>query len=119
MDSTDGTVKVLEQFDRDAASAILVFNQLTLTVTDSAGQTDTASLIVTLDDINDNTPQCTSSIHNVNLVENSAVGMLYESVVNHFNWEIAYISKAYSRDKGSLSEFYQSCLLVLPIHAAK
>ncbi|XP_046548571.1 LOW QUALITY PROTEIN: protocadherin Fat 4-like [Haliotis rubra] len=73
IESNTGTIKTSQKLDRDASGAIKVFDQLTLTVTDSAGQPTTGTLSVTLNDINDNTPTCTPSAFFADVTENSPV----------------------------------------------
>ncbi|XP_064600895.1 protocadherin Fat 4-like [Liolophura sinensis] len=75
IDSSSGTVSLKTKLDRDEAGARLVFNQLTLAVTDSAGNSAAASLVVTLDDINDNTPTFSPSVYYVTVLENTASGV--------------------------------------------
>ncbi|XP_064602243.1 protocadherin Fat 4-like isoform X2 [Liolophura sinensis] len=75
IDSSSGTVSVKTRLDRDKVGARLIFNQLFLAVTDSAGNSDGASLIVTLDDINDNTPTFSPSVYHVTVSENEPAGV--------------------------------------------
>lgn len=74
IDSSTGDVIVTQQLDRDAASAITVFDQLTVTVTDAAGHRATHALQLTLTDINDNSPACSPSVIAVSVSENTAAG---------------------------------------------
>ncbi|PVD25347.1 hypothetical protein C0Q70_15847 [Pomacea canaliculata] len=80
IDSSTGDVIVTQQLDRDAASAITVFDQLTVTVTDAAGHRATHALQLTLTDINDNSPACSPSVIAVSVSENTAAGTTVASL---------------------------------------
>ena len=71
IDSSSGDLTVAKPMDRDGPAGIRFLSNVTVTVTDTVGHVVTASLNITVTDINDNSPVCTDDIINVTVTENS------------------------------------------------
>ncbi|XP_064602244.1 protocadherin Fat 4-like [Liolophura sinensis] len=74
INAASGVLRVVTRLDRDAVTARTVFNDLLLTVTDQLGAAATASLTITITDLNDNVPSFVPTIYYVTFDENTAPG---------------------------------------------
>ncbi|XP_046583144.1 protocadherin Fat 4-like [Haliotis rubra] len=74
INETTGHLYISSNIDRDGGVAYL--DDLSLTVTDSAGLTDTAAFRLDITDINDVTPAFSQSVYSVQTTENSAYSKL-------------------------------------------
>lgn len=70
INETTGHLYILSNIDRDGGVAYL--DDLLLTVTDSAGLTDTATFRLDITDINDLTPMFSQAVYSAQATENSA-----------------------------------------------
>ena len=74
MDESSGIVYTSDSFDYEGGDTS--FSSLTLSVTDSGGNQDTATLTVTFTDANDEAPVCSPMVYTISSVdENSAAGV--------------------------------------------
>ncbi|XP_067654495.1 protocadherin-9-like [Haliotis asinina] len=80
MDAESGQVSIAERMDVESMSGRNVLDQLTLTVTDSAGLQAIADLTVEVVDINDATPVFAESVYNVDVSEGSSQEVLLDLV---------------------------------------
>ncbi|XP_071116137.1 protocadherin Fat 4-like [Haliotis cracherodii] len=76
INETTGHLYVLSNIDRDGGVAYL--DDLLLTVTDSAGLTDTATFRLDITDINDLTPMFSQAVYSAQATENSANSKLLQ-----------------------------------------
>ncbi|XP_046571396.1 cadherin-23-like, partial [Haliotis rubra] len=81
IDASSGQVTLAQVLDFDAPAAVTTFDQLTLTVTDSSGNSAVAALVLTLLDVNDNTPVCTQSVYTADVTENAPLNSDVATVV--------------------------------------
>ncbi|XP_077984865.1 protocadherin Fat 4-like [Glandiceps talaboti] len=72
-DMTTGVITSAQILDVDGASPVTSYS-LTLTITDSGGNTDTATLAITVNNINDNDPIWSPSSYTQTVAENTAAG---------------------------------------------
>ncbi|XP_041365606.1 cadherin-23-like [Gigantopelta aegis] len=72
LNSTTGLLSVKKRIDYEGSSALSSL-KVTVTVRDQGGLTDSADLIFTVLDVNDNFPTFTQSVYTVNITEETAI----------------------------------------------
>ncbi|XP_048242201.1 cadherin-23-like [Haliotis rufescens] len=80
IDSSTGAFSIAKRIDRDSPGNVTLVDDLTLTVTDSAGLQDSVTLNFSVVDLNDNTPICGVTSGQVTVTENSASGLVLSEI---------------------------------------
>ncbi|XP_046559784.1 protocadherin Fat 4-like [Haliotis rubra] len=80
IDSSTGAISIAKRIDRDIPGNVTLVDDLTLTVTDSAGLQDSVALNFSVVDLNDNTPVCGVTTGQVTVTENTASGVVLSEI---------------------------------------
>ena len=71
IDGLQGVIKTAQQLDREGSNDVYVLN---VVATDSGSSSVTGTMTVTINDLNDNKPECTPNTYYVDVDENTASG---------------------------------------------
>ena len=82
LNTTTGLLSVKQRIDHEGSNPLTSL-KVTVTVRDHGGLADSADLIFTVLDVNDNSPTFSQSVYTVNVTEETAVsGFLFIMIIN-------------------------------------
>lgn len=79
IDSLTGLIKTAKELDREGSNDEYV---LTVVASDSGSSTVTGTMTVTINDLNDNKPECSPNTYYANVNENSASGKQFFQLIH-------------------------------------